>query len=472
MERFVLLEELDSFDAVGLAELVARRQISARELVMRSLERIEALNPALNAVVDIWAARALNLAMQDARPGPLAGVPMLFKDTVDVAGTRLTRGSRTHLFNVSRTTAPYAQMLEAAGLIAVGKTNTPEFGLLDVTEPLLFGPTRNPWNLHFSPGGSSGGAAAAVAAGMVPMAHGTDGGGSIRGPAAACGLFGFKPSAGSTSVERQSLFPNVRDLVAHHVLTRSVRDSAVVYAFARQTITGQAVAPVQAPVATRLRVAMIATPSGGGSLEADSAAALVSAAALLTELGHVVEPQVWPFDASAFHAGFFDLWSIGTLAEAQAIPAGAERNAFEAALEPWTQGLIARARSFDDAHRRQTFDSLGLAVADLNAFLGRFDVLMTPVATGGARPLGAHAPDQAFDVLLERVRHQVGFTPIHNIAGTPAMSVPLHFTEAGMPAGVQFAAAHGRDELLLSLALQLEAASPWMSRYPDLFISR
>lgn len=335
------------------------------------------------------------MAAQKLAQGPLAGVPFLFKDTVTVAGTRLTLGSRTHLFNVSRTTAPYAQVLEAAGLIAVGKTNTPEFGLLDVAEPVLFGPTRNPWNLQFSPGGSSGGSAAAVAAGMVPMAHGTDGAGSIRGPAAACGLFGFKPSAGATSVERKSDIPNVRDMVAYHVLTRTVRDSAAIFAIARQAIIGQPVAAVGPIPPKRLRVALIDMPYSGCSLEPESGAAWASAAALLTDLGHFVEPQVWPFDAIELHTTFFDLWSVDTLAEALDLQDNAVREAFEAALEPSTRGLIARARGFDDAHRTRTFDSLWLAAAGLNAFLGRFDVLMTPVATGGFGPGAGDVSDGA-----------------------------------------------------------------------------
>jgi amidase len=456
-------------DAVDIAERVRAGELRAGEPAELALQRIRKLNPAINAVIDTWPEDA-DAQLRDGVPlGLLAGVPMLLKDTIEFPGKRFAMGSRLRLDMLGVREDPWLTAMRAEGAVFLGKTNTPEFGLMDVTEPLAFGPTLNPWRRDLSVGGSSGGSAAAVAAGLVPIAHGSDGGGSIRFPASCCGVFGFKPTRGRTGPLLPTFDPRLPSTVVGHVLTRSVRDSALAFAIADSAHQGR---PDQAmhrwvrqPIKRRLKVALISLPLHGHALANAHLQAVEQAAGLLQELGHQVQPLAWPFDAPAFHEAFFDRWAFGVHAQMQTL-SQPERARFESEVEPWTLGLARHASRLSAARMEAVVQQCLLAEARMVEFHAEWDVLLTPVAAAHPLLLGQHAPDVEFAQLLDSVKHNVAFTPLQNVSGQPAMSVPLHWTGEGLPIGVHLAAAHGQDETLFELAYQLEAARPWGWRRP------
>lgn len=463
--------DLDTLDAVATAGLVRAGELSAEEVVRASLQRLQARNPALNAVIDVWADEALAQARAGVPMGQLAGVPMLLKDGVEVPGKRHAMGSRLRLDAVGRVEDPWVAAMRAEGAVFIGRTNMPEFGLSDVTEPLAFGPTLNPWHRGLTCGGSSGGSAAAVAARIAPIAHGTDGGGSIRYPAACCGVFGFKPTRGRTTVAPPTYDTRLPATVATHALTLSVRDSALTFAIAESARRGGAAGPglrwVRRPIDRRLRIALIAEPLHGGWVAPAHAEAIDQATGLLRALGHEVVPCAWPIDAAGFHAAFFDRWGRVVHEEAQAMPPPA-RERFLAGVEPWTLGLARHGAALPPERLEAIVQHSVQAGLQMARFFRQWDVLLTPVSARHPLPLGEHAPDIDFPTLFERIGLNVAFTPLQNVTGQPAMSVPLHWTREGLPVGVQFAAGAGRDELLFELAYQLEAAQPWAPRRPPL----
>lgn len=461
--------ELEMLDAVATAQRVRAGELSALEAVNAALVRLRARNPSINAVIDVWEDEATTRARAGVEPGLLAGVPFLLKDTIEYPGQRFAMGSRTRLATPGRKLDPWLAAMQAEGAVFIGKTSTPEFGLMDVTEPLAFGPTLNPWRRDVTSGGSSGGSAAAVAARIAPVAHGSDGGGSIRFPAACCGVFGFKPSRGRTTRPGPTFDARLASNVSTHVLTLSVRDSALVFAVADAALRGlpggAADHWVRQPLRRGLRVALITRPMHGGPLATAWEAALARAAALMRSLGHEVVPCEWPFDAPALHAAFFDRWARGVHAEVASLPEP-ERRRFLDGVEPWTLGL-AREGAALGAERLEAMVQLCLqAGPQMEAFHREWDLLMTPMSAVHPVPLGHHAPDIDYPTLRERVSHNVAFTPPQNIAGLPGMSVPLAWADDGLPLGVHFSAGAGRDELLFQLAYQLEAAQPWAQRRP------
>lgn len=465
----LMATEIDALDAVGIAQRVRGGELSAEESVRLALERLHARNPALNAVIDVWGDDALAQARAGVPMGLLAGVPMLLKDTIEVPGKRFAMGSRLRADTLGRREDPWLAAMRAEGAIFIGKTNTPEFGLLDVTEPLAFGPTLNPWRRDASTGGSSGGSAAAVAARIAPIAHGSDGGGSIRFPAACCGVFGLKPTRGRTTAVAPSFDVRLPSTVSSHVLSLSVRDSALAFAIADAAHRGPNGAAarrwVRQPLHRKLRVALIGAPLHGGALAPAHAQALERAALLMRELGHEVRPCAWPIDAAGFHAAFFDRWAYGVHAEMQALPPEA-RQRFEAMVEPWTLGLARHARTLSPERLEAVVQHCLQAGAQMAQFHREWDVLLTPVSAVHPVPLGHHAPDTDYAELFDRVSRNVAFTPLQNVSGQPGMSVPLHWSDDGLPVGVHFAAGACQDELLFELAYQLEAASPWAHRRP------
>lgn len=461
--------ELEALDAVDTAQRVRSGEVSALAVVQAALERVHARNPALNAVIDVWEDEALARARAGVPPGLLAGVPMLLKDTIDYPGRRFAMGSRLRLDVVGRHIEPWVAAMRAEGAIFIGKTNTPEFGLMDVTEPLAFGPTRNPWRHDLSSGGSSGGSAVAVAARMVPMAHGSDGGGSIRFPAACCGVFGFKPTRGRTTMPAPSFDIRLPTHVSTHLLTLGVRDSALAFAIAdasmRGPVGGAAERWVRAPLARRLKVALIKQPLDGGPLAPAAEQALERAATLLRGLGHEVVPCDWPIDAPALHTAFFDRWAYAVHAEVSAWPE-AERRRFVEGSEPWSLGLQQEGEGLSPQRLEAMVQQCLQASVQMERFHRDWDVLMTPVSAVHPLRVGQHAPDLDYATLHQRVSRNVSFTPLQNVTGQPAMSVPLEETDDGLPLGVHFAAGAYRDELLFQLAYELEAALPWAQRRP------
>jgi amidase len=460
-------DPLARLDALAQAERVRKGEVTAGELVQAAMRRRAALDPTLNAVVTTTFDRALARATSSLG-GPFAGAPYLLKDLTDYEGVRCTQGSRLLLERISPRTEPFVHEVEAAGLVVLGKTNTPEFGLLPSTEGLALGPARNPWNPAHSTGGSSGGAAAAVAAGLVAVAEASDAGGSIRIPASCCGVFGLKPSRGRMLADSGE---GAGMLEAHHCISRSVRDSAWLLAATEWRGEAAPYAPVgivSEPAERRLRIAWSTRTYLGEEPDPEVKAAAEAAAQLCAELGHTLVEGAPSIAGETFVEHFLTLWGSGPaqlVEQLEGVPEGA---AALALLEPWTLGLAEefRARplgSLDAALRYFT----GVA-RTVDTYFAGVDVWLTPVVTSLPPALGELAPAVPYATLRERCIRYVSYTPVHNVAGTPAMSVPLGWSAAGLPIGVQFAARAGGEATLLSLAYELEAARPWRERWPAL----
>jgi amidase len=360
--------------------------------------------------------------------------------------------------------------LDRTGLIVLGKSATPEFGLSPTTEPLVSGPTRNPWDLTRSAGGSSGGAAAAVAAGIVPFAHGNDGGGSIRIPAACCGLFGFKPSRGRMIGARGET--RVTDLGVQHALTRSVRDSAALFAATEDAAPGArypAVGLVTAPAWRRLRVGVVVETALGEAPAPEIAKAVQDVAHQLAGLGHQVQPTRWPVDGPQFRDDFLLLWAAGARDAVDEVARAIGRAPDENLLEPFTLGLAEMARRAPAEAVPQAVRRLETAAIEYDTWFvaQQFDVVLSPVLARLPPPIGLLAPNVPFETLIERLTAYVGYTPLHNVAGAPAMSAPLAWTADGRPIGTMFAARRGAERTLFELGYELEAAWPWTSRVPS-----
>jgi amidase len=480
------------YDAIGLAELVRSAQVSARELIDTAIARAEAVNPAINAIVlaDYQAAR--NRASRDngraLGTGALAGVPYLVKDLgTAVAGLRMAMGSRHFQHFIPKEDSPIVVRAKQAGLNIFGKTNTPEIGQMPYTEPELFGAARNPWALDYTPGGSSGGAAAAVAAGILPLAHAADGGGSIRIPASCCGLFGMKPSNG---VQAQPL-ASPGDLSVDHAVSRSVRDSALLLDLTSTGRPGAFLNATNEPCSP-LRIGYIAEPQLAGALSHDVKTALDDAARLAESLGHHVEPASFGLDFDAISRAFLVMWSV--LAEGMVLQARLvsgqkpKRRDFEVAT--WTMAHIGRklgARDLPEALEVQRQVRVKMA-----ALMTRYDVLLTPTLASAPIKVGEKQPSpfERFQMrvlttipvepLLRRLLSRsakkafdwAGCTQLFNLTGQPAMSVPLYWNARGLPVGVQFAGRMGGDADLFRFGAQLEAARPWFGRRPGLMAAR
>lgn len=454
-------------DGLGLAEMIRKGEISAVEATEGTISRIEQLNGTLNAVVTSLFEQALEHAKGDLGEGPFAGVPYLLKDLIEFEGVRLTNGSRMLLDNVSDWTPPYVEATQASGLNFLGKTNTPEFGLLGTTESLALGPCANPWNTNHSSGGSSGGAAVAVASGMVPFAHASDGGGSIRIPASCCGLFGLKPSRGRMLQSRRD--PLAADISVEHCVSRSVRDSAMLFSLTEQTGEQATLEPtgyISRPAGKKLKIAFSTKNYYGLEPAADVKAAIENTAKLCESMGHDVVDVGNPFDGEAFINDFLTVWASGpaelkALVEEMTGQAAEETNL----LEPWTLGLADFFNAKPPEALSQSLERFAAVTAQLEEFNSGFDVWLTPVLNSAPPLLGEQAPTVDFDTLYDRVLKYVAHTPLQNVAGTPAMSVPLGWNEQGLPIGSQFAAPLGREDVLFALAYELEEARPWADKW-------
>jgi amidase len=470
------MSDLLDRDATGLAELVRARQASPLELVDAAIARIEAHNGALNAVVTPLFERAREAARGPLPDGPFRGVPYLIKDVIAaLAGVPQTEGSRLARAYVPRYDSELVRRLKRAGLIVVGKTNAPELGILPTTEPVLFGPTRNPWDRARTPGGSSGGAAAAVAARMLPAAHASDGGGSIRVPASCCGVFGLKPTRA-----RNPLGPAHGDLmhglVVEHAVTLSVRDSAALldatsgYDVGDPYVAPPPARPFLAEVGAdpgRLRVAVSTVAPGGAAAHEDCVAAVRSAAALLEELGHVVVEAAPEVDASSSRQTFFRLWTTCIGAGVEALGRASGVTPSEDNLEPLTWALYQLSAQPTARQHLEAVVAMHRLARQYQRFFVDHDLLLTPTLAEPPPPLGSFDA-QPGDPLagMKRAGRFTPFTPIANLTGQPAMSLPLHWNDAGLPIGVQVIGRFGDEATLLRLAAQLEAARPWMARRP------
>ena len=466
------ISDLSPFDAMGLAELIRTGQVTPREVLDDAIRKIETINPTLNAIVLKTFDRAQQRASRPLGRGPFAGVPLLIKDNAAVAGLRLTRGSRALSDNLADRTAPFFTAAERAGFIVVGVTNMPEMGLIDGTENVLYGPTRNPWNPDYSPGGSSGGSAACVAAGVLPLAHGTDGGGSIRIPASHCGLFGLKASRGR-------LLPGqfgkpVWPLLVNGCLSRTVRDTAMyLNAMEDPNTRLQKLGFLSGKSPQRLKIAVSYEGMLGQHPHPEVAEAITNTAHLCRELGHSIDEINPPLDQKKLHGAGQIVTAIEVARAVDAIVKAKGIRRLEDHFESRALGLREQAMrngSFDE-QIALALPILLAGVRVLDRFFQQWDVLLTPVVSAPVFKIGMRDQTKfSFDILDEVMWGYVAYTSVHNICGTTAMSVPLHVDRNGLPLGSQFGARIGGEAALLALAYELEEARPWKNRRPAIFV--
>lgn len=490
--------EYPKFDGLGLAELVRTRQTTPADLVEEAINRIEAHNLKINAVICRLYDQARAAAKGELPNGPFKGVPFLLKDMhAAVQGVPTSCGTRMLKDVPQPNDSEIVRRYRAAGVIILGKTNVPEFSLLPYTEPEAFGPTRNPWDLTRTPGGSSGGSAAAVAARMAPLAGGADGGGSIRIPASCCGVFGLKPTRGRTPAG-----PDIGDIwrgfAQEHVLSRSVRDSAAML----DAIAGPDVgAPYWAPPQSRpylqevttepgrLRIAFTHKPFLGHDVHEDCRKGLQAAVRLLEQLGHELVEAAPQIDREAFAIAFLTMIAAETRDEIDWAAGLAGRKTSFADFETGTSALalIGQASSAGDYARALNY--MMATARGVGRFFGDYDVLLTPTLAQPPVPIGSLQPSGAerlmvgligrlnaawvltalgiIKPLANKTFDFMPYTPVFNVTGQPAMSVPLYWNEAGLPIGMHFVGRFGDEATLFRLAGQLERAQPWFDRAPD-----
>ncbi|NNH69991.1 amidase [Nocardia uniformis] len=489
-------DEYRAHDAVGLGELVARGEVRPSELLELALDRRSAVDPVINAVSLLMAETGKELAERPAGDGPLAGVPFLLKDLVQDFAGYPTSGGTGPLRSVRATRHSIAvEHWVAAGLVIFGKTTTPEFGSKAITETKTFGATRNPWDPSRTPGGSSGGSAAAVAAGIVPVAGASDGGGSIRIPAACTGLFGLKAGRGLISsgpVFGDPLF----GAVSEGVLSRSVRDTAVMLDILSPPDPGGPFTvkrpdrPFREAVTEpprRLRIGFTHESPMGTPVDVEAVRAVEDAARLLESLGHTVEPAAPAIDGKQVAVDFMTVWTASVAAElAHACRvSGAPPTDFDID----TQVLAAIGRAVSAPRLMEAHARWNVYTRALGEFHATYDLLLTPTLAEPPLRIGQNRTPALADTLLPPLlRLGVGrilsrsdfyldlmtanlaavpFTQLANITGRPAMSVPTHWTATGLPMGTQFVGPSGSEYLLLQLAAEIESARPWFDRCPD-----
>lgn len=472
-----LAGEYEKYDGLGLAELIAKKEISALELLSAVRQRVELLNPKLNALCHLFFDKAEAQINQDPGTGPFRGVPFALKDLgMYLTGTITSAGSRVWKNNVASYDSTLVSRYKQAGLAIFGKTNSPELGLTVTTESVLFGQTRNPWNLERTAGGSSGGSAALVASRILPMAHGSDGGGSIRIPASCCGVFGFKPTRGRVPLGPSS-FENWNGCSHHHALTISVRDSA---ALLDATVGQELGSPFLSPKPVRpfldelahdpgsLRIALAATSPSGVPLDPECRKAVLNAAKLCESLGHKVEETALPIHNEVLRGAFFAVLQVSLARTLDDAAAMLGRAVTQQDVEPVTWGMAQGAGAVSSvAYSRAiaTLHQIGLSMAK---FQQSYDVILSPTLSKPPVPLGILSLSQDPEAYGKAITEFMHSTSLYNVTGQPSMSVPLHWTADGLPVGVMFSARFGEDALLLRLAAQLEKAQPWVNRKPQL----
>jgi len=461
-------------DALGLADLVRRGETTAGELLDAACARAERVNPSLNAIVRPMLDEARAEIAAGLPAGPLAGVPFLLKDlNACYAGVPLSNGCRFFADFVPTEDSETVRRLRAAGVVIFGKTNTSEFGLHMMTEPRLFGPSRNPWDLSRTPGGSSGGAAAAVAAGIVPAAHASDGGGSIRIPAGCCGLFGLKPSRGRVPVGPFGLSAGM--LACHNVVSRSVRDGA---AFLDVLAGPSAVEPYGGPPpesfsaalaakSPRLRIAYSSKRPGGGTIARECVAAVESAAKLCADLGHEIVEAQPGYDSAAFDEALSLYTGVQVASVLKARSAMLGRAPGPQDIEPVTRACWEAGETRTAVELATAVETLYRIAGTFRMFLERHDVFLCPTLAEAPPKIGAITMmDDDSDRFTRQVFDVTPFCHVCNSAGVPSMNVPLYWSEGGLPIGTIFTSRWGNEALLLRLARELEEARPWARRRP------
>lgn len=473
-----MTDPLAILDATAQAELVRTKEISPLELVDAAINRIEKLNPQLNAIIHPLFQKAREEAAEGLSNGPFCGVPFLIKDVVcHTAGDPFHMGSqilKNYNYIASEDSA-LARRYRQAGFIFVGKTNTPEFATSATTEPLAYGPTLNPWNVLHSPGGSSGGSAAAVAAGLTAVAHGNDMGGSIRIPSGYCGLVGLKPTRA-----RNTLAPNFGEywgmLTHEHVLTRSVRDTAGILDATAYPETGD---PYMAPPPQRawrhevgadpgrLKIGFRTQGMETTQLPTDCSAAVQHTARLLESLGHSVEEDTLSaLEDERLMSGMGVVMASAIARDVQRINTLLGIDVGPENMEPMNAMLYEMGRAITASDYLKAVEELQGYSRRLCVWWSDWDLLLTPTSALVTPKIGELAPNAEFEKLFSKQRLASFFTSPFNVTGQPAISLPLYWTDTGLPVGIQLVAGYGREDILIRVASQLEEAQPWSERKP------
>ena len=488
--------EYGNYDGLGLAELVRKRKITPAELVEEAIQRIETHNPKLNAVINKLYERAREAAKSDLPDGPFKGVPFLMKDLMaTLKGIPTSQGNKLLKDIPAKVDSELARRWLESGVIVVGKGNTPEFGMTPYTESETFGPARNPWDTSRTPGGSSGGPGAAVAARIVPMASGGDGGGSIRIPSSACGVFGLKPTRGRTPTGPE-VGESWQGFNIEHVLTRSVRDSAAMLdATAGADVGAPYVIPEAGPFLKevgkkpgKLKIAFSTKPMLGKNVHADCVRGVEETVKLLGDLGHEVEEAAPQIDGEAFSLAFFSILAGHVRADIEeaAEAAGKKVSVDDFDASSFGVGMIGTILKASEYVRATRY--LQRVSREIGRFFEEYDVLLTPVLNQPPVKIGDLALKPSEHTMVKTIGRLgatwvldavgiikplaaqnfefIPWTPVFNVSGQPAMSVPLHWNEAGLPIGMHFVGHWGDEATLFRLAGQLEEARPWADKIP------
>jgi amidase len=456
-------------DATAHGEMIASGEMSALEQANIAIGRAEKFNEKLNFVVTPTFEQAREVAQSDLPAGPFSGVPTMTKDLQETIGVRTAYGSRAFMNNIPDHDHRFVTAMKEAGLVSIGKAATPEFGFLPTTEPLAFGPTRNPWNTDHSTGGSSGGSACAVAAGVVPMAQSSDGGGSIRIPANCCGLFGMKASRGRWPDSDGTPW----ELTVKGFVSRTVRDSQTAMATMAATDKG-----LPAPVLPaegekkQYKIGYSTKDSWGNEVHPDCKKAVLMAAKTCADLGHVVEEAAPAYSAQAFNDAFMTLWSFGAKQVVGNVSkALGGKPVPPELLEPLTWWLYAKVADKEPSVLEDVYAQFAKERDASRAFHQTHDFYLSPVLGEPAVKIGRIDQSGDLDALGEWLKSYVPFTPYANATGHPAMSVPTLWTADNVPVGVQFEANFGNEANLFALASQIEEAAPWAHRWPELALA-
>lgn len=474
--------EYTKYDGLGLAELVKKRDVSVEELAQTTLDAIDKVNPQLNAVIETYPERTSATRAAELSEGSFFGVPFLIKDlAIMEEGKRMEAGSRLMEGMVAPFNSELMTRYNLAGFNNLGRTTCPEYGFSCVTESVLRGHTCNPWDTERIAGGSSGGSAASVAAGIVPIAHGNDAGGSIRCPAACCGVFGLKPTRG-----RISLAPGgdgMNGLANEHVLSRTVRDSAAILDLTQGYLPGD---PYGAPAPGRpyldecqqdprpLKIAYTKVPNGGQVVEEEIASFVEQAAALCEGLGHKLEEATPTWDEEAFVQSSTILWvtNCTAMSDMMAMITGRPINADT--LELITQTSYEVGKSMSAGAFVKALETVNQISRQVAPFFQRYDILLTPTLSKLPIENGRYSMNDftgSVEQWFEKLSDFSSFTSIYNMTGQPAMSVPLFMSVTDLPVGMQFATRYGDEGTLFQLAGQLERACPWSDRLPPVHVS-
>lgn len=483
-----------NYDGLGLAELVKKKVVQPKEILAEAIKTMEELNPKLNAVIDLFYEKAEAMAEKVDLSGTFAGVPMLLKDIAqEIEGERITFGSKAYQNYRAKEDCNYVKQVRKTSAVFVGRTNIPEFALMAITEPSIYGPARNPWNLEHTPGGSSGGSAAAVASGMVPIAGANDGGGSIRIPAAYCGLFGMKPTRGRTPVGPED-GRHWQGAAVDLILSRSVRDSAAMLdaisiyekgaAFHTPLFQGSYLNQSQTSINQKLNIAFTVESPLGTEVDPDCKEAVIKTARYLESLGHNLEEKSAPVNGWKLAQSYLTMYFGEVAATLASLDEILGRKVKMSDVEPttWIVGLIGKATTAEEfVLSLREWDK---AAIQMESFHEIYDLYLTPTSAMLPAKIGELEPSKSEKAAMQvagklgvgGVLKKIGivqqvaennlkrtpFTQLANLTGQPAMSIPFHLTKLGLPVGVQFMAAKGKEDLLYSLAGQLEQSDLWV----------